>query len=162
MATPPGVIVVGAGVIGASIAWYLARDGARVTIVEGAAPGGLATPRSWAWLNASWGHPEPYVRLRMRSMEEWHRFEADVPGLEVNWCGSLVWDLPEDELRAFVAERQAQGYDIRLLEGTEAANSSLHWPPRPGSRHTHPPRAPSSRWRPPEPFLPMRSGGARA
>ena len=90
------VIVVGAGIIGASIAWHLAREGAEVVVVDGGQPGGVATPKSWAWINASWGHPEDYVRLRMRSMEEWHRFAAEVPGLDVNWCGGLVWDLPEE------------------------------------------------------------------
>ena len=116
------VIVVGAGIIGAAISWHLARGGAQVTVVDKGEPGGIATPRSWAWINASWGHPEHYVRLRMRSIEEWHRMDGVVPGLEVNWCGSLVWDLDgEEDLRAFVAERQAQGYDIRLVEREEAA-----------------------------------------
>jgi len=54
-------------------------------------------------------------------MEEWHRLGGEVPGLEVNWCGGLVWDLAADDLGAFVAERQAQGYDIRLVDGVEAA-----------------------------------------
>ena len=121
MSTGPEVIVVGGGIIGASVAWHLVRGGARVTVVEGGEPGGLATPRSWAWINASWGHPEDYVRLRMQSMEDWRRLDGIVPGLEVNWCGGLVWDLGEDELRAFVAERQTQGYDIRLVDGAEAA-----------------------------------------
>jgi glycine/D-amino acid oxidase-like deaminating enzyme len=57
----------------------------------------------------------------MRSMEEWRRLRGVVPGLDVNWCGGLVWDLAPDDLRAFVAERQAQGYDIRLVEGGEVA-----------------------------------------
>ena len=115
------VVVVGAGIIGASIAWHLARGGADVVLVDGGIAGGLATPRSWAWINASWGHPDPYVRLRIRSMEEWRRLDGIVPGLQVNWCGSLVWDLPEEELRAFVEERQALGYDIRLVDRAEAA-----------------------------------------
>ncbi|EYD76701.1 hypothetical protein Rumeso_01659 [Rubellimicrobium mesophilum DSM 19309] len=116
------VIVVGAGIIGAAVAWHLARGGARVTVVDRGAPGGVATPRSWAWINASWGHPDHYVRLRMRSMEEWRRMDGIVPGLGVNWCGGLVWDLEtEEELRGFVAERQAQGYDIRLVGREEAA-----------------------------------------
>jgi glycine/D-amino acid oxidase-like deaminating enzyme len=121
MAAGPHVVVVGGGIIGASTAWHLARDGVRVALIEGGEPGGLATPRSWAWINASWGHSEPYVRLRMQSMEDWRRLPAEVPGLEVSWCGGLVWDLPSDDLTAFVAERQAQGYDIRLVDGTEAA-----------------------------------------
>jgi glycine/D-amino acid oxidase-like deaminating enzyme len=127
------VVVVGAGIIGAAIAWHLARGGAPVTVVEKGQPGGVATPHSWAWINASWGHPEPYVRLRMRAMEDWHRMHGVVPGLEVDWCGALVWDLDEEaDLRAFVAERQAQGYDIRLVEGEEAAalEPALANPPR--------------------------------
>jgi len=119
---PENVVVVGAGIIGASVAWHLARGGATVTVVDRGEAGGVATPRSWAWINASWGHPDHYVRLRMRAMEEWHRMDGVVPGLEVNWCGGLVWDLAsEEELRAFVAERQGQGYDIRLVERGEAA-----------------------------------------
>jgi glycine/D-amino acid oxidase-like deaminating enzyme len=54
-------------------------------------------------------------------MDEWRRLEGAVPGLNLNWCGSLVWDLPADELRAFVAERRGQGYGIRLVEQDEAA-----------------------------------------
>lgn len=125
------VVVIGAGIIGASVAWHLGRGGAGVVLVDGGIAGGLATPRSWAWINASWGHPDPYVRLRMRSMEEWRRLGGVVPGLDVNWCGSLVWDLPEKDLRAFVAERQAQGYDIRLVGREEAAalEPSLASPP---------------------------------
>jgi glycine/D-amino acid oxidase-like deaminating enzyme len=115
------VVVVGAGIIGASIGWHMAKDDADVILVDGGIAGGLATPRSWAWINASWGHPENYVRLRMRSMTEWRQLDREVPGLAVNWCGGLVWDLPSEELRAFVAERQAQGYDIRLVDSAEAA-----------------------------------------
>jgi glycine/D-amino acid oxidase-like deaminating enzyme len=127
------VIVVGAGVIGASVAWHLARGGADVTVVDQGQGGGVATPRSWAWINASWGHPDAYVRLRMRAMDEWHRMDGVVPGLEVNWCGGLVWDMDsEDDLRAFVAERQGQGYDIRLTDGQEAGElePALAHPPR--------------------------------
>jgi glycine/D-amino acid oxidase-like deaminating enzyme len=118
----PHVAVVGAGILGAALARALAVGGARVTLVESReAPGGVATPRSWAWINASWGHPEAYVRLRMRSMAEWRRWGAEVPGLAPDWAGCLLWDLPEPDLRAFVAERQGQGYAIRLVDGAEAA-----------------------------------------
>ncbi|TIQ62348.1 MAG: FAD-binding oxidoreductase, partial [Mesorhizobium sp.] len=47
------VIVVGAGIIGASIAWHLAKAGAKVTIVADSGAGGVATPNSFAWINAS-------------------------------------------------------------------------------------------------------------
>ena len=60
------VIVIGAGIIGAAIAWHLAKAGAVVTVIDEGKPGGVATPNSWGWINASWGNPEPYFRLRMR------------------------------------------------------------------------------------------------
>lgn len=126
------VIVVGAGIVGASIAWHLARAGARVTVVDGGQGGGLATPRSWAWINASWGNPEPYFRLRTRSMREWRRLEGELAGLAVNWCGGLLWDLPPVELERFIFEHASWGYGIRLVEGEEAARiePALKHPPQ--------------------------------
>src|SRR5262245_8605566 len=67
------IVVVGAGIVGASIAWHLTKAGAPVTIVDAGDAGGVATPGSFAWINASWGNPEPYFRLRIRSMAEWRR-----------------------------------------------------------------------------------------
>ena len=113
------VIIIGAGIIGASIAWHLAKAGASVMVVEAEKPGGIATRNSWAWINASWGNPEPYFRLRERSMLEWRRLDRDVPGLSINWCGGLIWDLPPDELVAFARQHADWGYGIRRVERDE-------------------------------------------
>lgn len=112
---PKHVIVVGAGIIGASIAYHVAKAGARVTVLDAGEPGGLATRKSWAWINASWGNPEPYFRLRMRSMAEWRRLAAEVPSLGLDWCGGLIWDAPEAELEAYAAERAAWGHPIHRV-----------------------------------------------
>lgn len=114
------IIVVGAGIIGASIAWHLAKAGAEVTVIEAGEAGGVATRNSWAWINASWGNPEVYFRLRARSMLEWQRIDRDVPGLDVSWCGGLIWDLPPDQLEAFAVEHISWGYGIRRVNRTEA------------------------------------------
>lgn len=113
------VIVIGSGIIGASIAWHLAQAGAKVMVIEAERPGGIATRNSWAWINASWGNPEPYFRLRMRSIAEWHRLERDVPALRVNWCGGLIWDLPDAELDAYADERALWGAPIRRVTRAE-------------------------------------------
>jgi glycine/D-amino acid oxidase-like deaminating enzyme len=114
------IIVVGAGIIGASIAWHLAKAGAEVTVLEAGEPGGVATRNSWAWINASWGSPEVYFRLRARSMLEWQRIDRDVPGLDVSWCGGLIWDLPPDQLEAFAVQHISWGYGIRRVNRAEA------------------------------------------
>ena len=115
------VIIVGAGIIGASFAWHLARAGARVTVLDALAQaGGVATPKSWAWINASWGNPEPYFRLRHRSMGLWRGMSADIAGLHVQWNGGLLWDLPQAELEAYVKLQSAWGYGVRLIDSVEA------------------------------------------
>lgn len=116
---PKRIIVIGSGIIGASIAWHLASRGADVTVIEAGAAGGLATRNSWAWINASWGNPLPYFRLRERSMLEWRRLDRDVPGLTVNWCGGLIWDVEPAALDAFAAEHASWGYGIRRVTRDE-------------------------------------------
>jgi glycine/D-amino acid oxidase-like deaminating enzyme len=113
------VIVIGAGIIGASLAYHLAKAGALVTVVD-ALPksGGVATPNTWGWINASWFNPEPYAKLRMRSMEMW-RALSPIDDLQVNWSGSLLWDVPADELRAFEKQHTAWGYKVKLLDHAE-------------------------------------------
>lgn len=109
------VIVIGSGIIGASAAYHLAKAGAEVTVIEAGETGGVATRASWAWINASWGNPEPYFRLRIRSIEHWHRMQKDIPGLTINWCGGLIWDLPPAELDAYAAERARWGQPLRKV-----------------------------------------------
>lgn len=64
---PTRVGVVGAGIIGASVAYHLARQGA-------------ATGKSFAWINASDGNPKPYFRLRFQNMLEYRRLQAELDG----------------------------------------------------------------------------------
>lgn len=114
------VVVVGAGIIGASIAWHLTAAGAAVTIVEAGKAGGVATPNSFAWINASAGNPEPYYRLRIRAMAEWQRLAAAVPELPLVWCGGLCWDMTPAELDAYAREHGGWGYGIRRVDRAEA------------------------------------------
>jgi glycine/D-amino acid oxidase-like deaminating enzyme len=120
MARRKHVIVIGAGIIGASIAWHLAAAGARVTILDAGEAGGVATPNSFAWINASWGNPEPYFRLRIRAMAEWRRLAAELPDIPLAWSGGLLWDLPAAELEGYAREHGAWGYGIRRVDRSEA------------------------------------------
>ncbi|MGE0725687.1 MAG: NAD(P)/FAD-dependent oxidoreductase [Alphaproteobacteria bacterium] len=116
----PKIVVVGAGIVGAAVAWNLARAGAGVTIVADDRSSGPATRASLAWINASWGNREDYFRLRLQSMAEWRRLAEALPSLPLTWCGGLLWDLPADRLAAFAAEHTSRGYDLRLVDGASA------------------------------------------
>jgi len=120
MAGSQRIVVIGAGIIGASIAWHLARKGCSVTIIA-ETPGGVATPNSFAWINASWGNSEPYYRLRALSMQEWDRLADDIPSLPLTRRGGLCWDMPAEELDAYVRLHGAWGYAIRAVDASEIA-----------------------------------------
>lgn len=116
----PHIIVIGAGVVGASVGWNLTLQNADVTIVASDI-GGTATPNSFSWLNASWHNPKSYYDFRRRSMAAWKRLAEEVPGLRdiIQWCGSLEWDMPPEELAEYERKQGAWGYDIRRAERSE-------------------------------------------
>ncbi|AZO41036.1 FAD-binding oxidoreductase [Mesorhizobium sp. M7D.F.Ca.US.005.01.1.1] len=121
MSAAKQVIVIGAGIIGASIAWHLSKAGAQVTVIADSAAGGVATPNSFAWINASWGNPEPYFRLRTRAMAEWTRLARDLPEIPLSWCGGLCWDLSAADMETYASEHSAWGYGIERIDRAGAA-----------------------------------------
>ncbi len=116
------VVVVGAGILGASIGYHLAQAAARVTIVDGHDAVGGATAASFAWINASHGNPQPYFGFRLQAMAEWRMLnEALGRKLPLRWGGSIEWWDEPEELRRAVAEQTAWGYPIRLIGRDEIA-----------------------------------------
>jgi glycine/D-amino acid oxidase-like deaminating enzyme len=85
------VIVVGAGIVGASVAYHCARAGAVVTLVDAGRLGAGVTADSFAWVGASGVHTGPAATLRATATAEYRRVEAELPGLPVTWSGSLSW-----------------------------------------------------------------------
>ena len=120
-ASYPHVLVVGAGIVGAAIAWNLARTGARVTVLDAGSAGGLATRASLAWINASYGNPEPYFHLRMRAMAEWRTLHEALPAVPLRWSGGLLWNRPRAALEELAARHAGWGYAVRAVEQAEIA-----------------------------------------
>jgi glycine/D-amino acid oxidase-like deaminating enzyme len=94
VSSPPvsrDVVVVGAGIVGASVAYHAARAGAAVTLVDAGRPGAGVTADSFAWIGASGVRTGPAAGLRASATEEYHRLGAELPGLPITWSGSLSW-----------------------------------------------------------------------
>ncbi|MGD9905576.1 MAG: NAD(P)/FAD-dependent oxidoreductase [Vicinamibacterales bacterium] len=125
MARAPGhVAVVGGGIVGASIAYHLARRGARVTVLEKTAPAAGATANSFAWLNAGSKRPRGYFDLNRLGMYGWHRLQSELGAdrLPVQWGGTVQWRRDAADAAAFRAEIAAQqrwGYGSRLVDAME-------------------------------------------
>jgi glycine/D-amino acid oxidase-like deaminating enzyme len=123
MSVSPRVVVVGAGIVGASVAFHLARRGAAVTVLDAAEPGGGVSATSMCWLNACDKKPRHYGDLNRLSLEMWDRFarrlDADV-GL--SWGGELRWTMTPagaDAMVDRVERHQSLGYPIRLIDPSE-------------------------------------------
>src|SRR5215467_368226 len=93
-------IVIGAGVMGASVAYWLAEAGAAVTVLEATRTGGGTSGISFAWTNSHNKPPRPYHDLNVAGMKA-HAALADEFGGTPWWHGggSLEW-VSEPELQA--------------------------------------------------------------
>lgn len=94
------VVIVGAGMVGSSIAYHLSQQpGIQVTVLDqkcNILPNtpdeiidpGIATSSTFAWLNANDKSPLSYMHLNKMGMESWRRHVLlkDLPV----WCGSIV------------------------------------------------------------------------
>ncbi|WP_338801636.1 FAD-dependent oxidoreductase [Pseudomonas sp. RSB 5.4] len=85
------IIVIGAGIVGASLAYHLAAKGAKVVVIEAGEIASGATGRSFAWINTSHGGPDSVAPLRAAAIAEYRRLESELPGLKVRWTGALSY-----------------------------------------------------------------------
>lgn len=126
---PPGnIAVIGVGIIGASIAWRLARRGVRVILLDKGQPGHGASSHSFAWINAGAKEPVAYHNLNCRSLDIWTRFaqaigdDGDPASVGLRWGGKVSWEADAanaERLAARVRQLQGWGYPTRLIGASE-------------------------------------------
>jgi len=115
------IVIAGAGIIGANIAYQLAKRGASVTVFERNKPATGATANSFAWINAQ-KQPYNYFTLSQTALGAWHDLHDEIGReLPVLWGGSVGWtnDPARVAREAEVVKRyEAWGYPIRAIDGT--------------------------------------------
>jgi D-hydroxyproline dehydrogenase subunit beta len=118
-------VVIGAGVLGASVAARLAEAGAGVTLLEQDRPGHAATRSSFAWLNSNDKAPRAYHDLNHAGMRAWAALSASLGGAA--WyrpAGNIEWAADaagHERLAARVRRLAGWGYPARLIDAAEAA-----------------------------------------
>jgi len=118
------VVIAGAGIIGASIAYHLAKSGASVTVIDKQGPATHASRGTFAWINATWAKtPRSYHSLNQESVSNWKDLHRSLD-LPVRWGGSLEWfdnELRQDKLADQIAEQFAWGERARMVDAAELA-----------------------------------------
>ena len=123
------VVVAGAGIVGASIAYHLAKAGASVTVIDKEGPATHASRGTFAWINATYAkQPRHYHNLSQQSVASWHSLQQGL-GLPVRWGGSLEWFATverQEKLTAQIAEQASWDEDARMLSAAEVTQREPH------------------------------------
>src|SRR5579883_2447064 len=122
----PDVVIVGAGVIGNSIAYHLARMGPRVLVIE---RGDIAAAPVASWASAGGvrrqGRHPAEAQLASEAITRWQTLEEELGyGVDYRQGGNLLLaeiEQAAEQLATFVREQQQHGFsDVRLVDRHEA------------------------------------------
>jgi glycine oxidase len=129
MTTTADVVVIGGGVIGTSIAWYLAEQQQRTVLIEKNVPGQEASAAAAGILAVASGRARngPLYRLKhasqalypalVRELEE--RTGIDIEYQTVGVLDLMRTDADEEKYRSLYALRREQGYPATWLSADE-------------------------------------------
>src|SRR5215218_2549354 len=111
------VAVLGAGIVGSSIAYRLSEGGAEVVMIDRADPGSGTTSTSFAWVNANNKLPRDYFELNLAGMREHVRLRDEIGGDWLYTTGNLIWaaDEEQENLEQRVERLRSWSYAAEML-----------------------------------------------
>ncbi len=115
--------MIGAGIVGVSIAYHLAMRGAEVVVLDKATPGSGATQGAFAMLIATHDESRALNALYGQAVRDWRRLQAELgAAVNIQWGGTCTWTAPggaADSLAAQTRQLQAWGAPIRAIDAGE-------------------------------------------
>ncbi|MEV7194661.1 FAD-binding oxidoreductase [Streptomyces sp. NPDC093510] len=129
----PDLIIVGAGVVGAACAYYAARSGLDVTVIDRGPVAGGTTGAGEGNLLVSDKEPGPELELALLSAQLWRELAAELPSrIEYETKGGLVVASTEPALAAlrdFAAAQTRAGVRATEIPADRLADFEPHLAP---------------------------------
>lgn len=129
------ICVIGAGVLGLTIAYELSARGHDVVVLEKDSPFAGASHRSFAWINANNKQPASYHRLNELGVEEHIRFQEEFPSDAVwlSMSGNILADFSEHRTTTYehrMKQARNDGYPAERLDRDSLVKSepAIVWP----------------------------------
>ncbi|MFD2420272.1 NAD(P)/FAD-dependent oxidoreductase [Amycolatopsis pigmentata] len=117
------VLIIGAGVIGASLAGELAGRGVTVTVIDAAQAGSGTSAATFGWVNSNGKSPAAYSRLNLLGLQAHERAAGSAGGAPwFHQIGNVELARTDAELAAIedkVARLSAETYEATLLTAAE-------------------------------------------
>lgn len=117
-------VVIGGGIVGTSAAYWLARAGCRVLLLEKGAIGAEQSSRNWGWCRQQ-NRDARELPLATRSLALWEEIAADIgEDLGFRRCGLLYLSNDAEEIEGWAKWgrfARGEGIDTRMLTSAEAA-----------------------------------------
>ena len=114
------VAVVGAGIVGSSVAYRLSESEAEVVLIDGAEPGSGTTSTSFAWVNANNKLPREYFELNVAGMREHERLRDEIGGGWSQPTGNLIQPtyVEHEDLERRVERLRSWSYAAEMLSAS--------------------------------------------
>ena len=116
-------LIVGAGIVGTSIAYALQEAGVKVTLIDKDFPAAHASGKTFAWINATYPKQSfNYHLLSRLGVNVYQKWDAHLE-LKINWKGSLEWFKNNDENQNMLKKVeviQSFGSEAEIISKEEA------------------------------------------
>jgi glycine/D-amino acid oxidase-like deaminating enzyme len=121
-------VVIGGGIVGVSAAYWLARAGQRVVLLEKGRIGAEQSSRNWGWCRQQ-NRDARELPLSTRSLVLWEEMAADIgEDLGFRRCGLLYLSNDPAEIEGWAAWgrfARGEGVDTRMLGAAEATERGV-------------------------------------